>query len=65
MDIIEHAENMDRIISDKDKLTIEKKERENKALMYDFNKMHVLMSEYLTPLAADYWLENRVKQYSL
>ena len=65
MDIIENAKNMDRIISDKDKLSIEKKERENKALMHDLNKMHALMSEYLTPIAADYWLGNRVKQYRL
>ncbi len=65
MDIIEHIENMEKIISDKNKLNIEKHERKNKELLEGINKMHAQMSEFLTPLAADYWRDNRIKEYCL
>lgn len=66
MDIIEHNENMERLMKESEnKNLVEKHEREFKSYMEGVNKMHALMSEMLTPIAADYWRINRIKAYGL
>lgn len=66
MDIIEHNEYIEHLIKESEnKNMVEKHEREFKSYMDGINKMHALMSEMLTPLAANYWRTNRIKEYGL
>lgn len=64
MDIIEHNENIEQIAAAQ-VLAKEKKERENAVRKADINKMHAHMSEILTPLDADFWLKNRIREHGL
>jgi dsDNA-specific endonuclease/ATPase MutS2 len=67
MDIIEHNEEMEKIIAKNENSNqmIESYERKYQQFLEETNKMHALMSDILTPLTADFWRNSRIKTYRL